>query len=71
MASVITVYAAGEVLIGRVHDFGPEKDVLADAVNDSGRFVSIGFYRNRRAAQEAVEEMHRSRTGSRPGGTVI
>jgi hypothetical protein len=66
MASVMTVYAPGQVAIGHVQDCGPDKGVLADALTDDGRFVSLGVYQDRRAGREAVEEMHRSRTGQSP-----
>jgi hypothetical protein len=53
MTSVMTVYVAG-VAVGRVQDFGLGR-VLAYVRKPNGTFVVLGFFRDRRAAREAVE----------------
>jgi hypothetical protein len=53
MASVMTVYICGTA-VGRVKDFGPGR-VLAHARKPDGTFVCLGFFVDRRAAREAVE----------------
>jgi hypothetical protein len=60
MTSVMTVYVAGTA-VGRLQDFGPGR-VLAYVRKPDGTFVALGFFADRRAAREAVETQHDSRT---------
>ena len=54
MSSIMTVYNVDRAAIGHLQDFGPDR-VLAHVRRADGRFVSIGFCKDRRTAREAVE----------------
>jgi hypothetical protein len=62
MAFPMTVYAPGQVAIGRILDGGP-RSVLAHVVNDAGGLVPLGFFEDRRTAREAVEKAWCIRAG--------
>lgn len=53
--SLMTVYR-GETPIGQVRDWSPGK--VEGFHFSKGRRVSLGFYRDRRAAREAIEARH-------------
>jgi hypothetical protein len=53
--SPLALYA-GQVPIGQLRDWGPGK---VEAFHFSeGRRISLGYYRDRRAAREAIEARH-------------
>jgi|GEM_PF-6009853 hypothetical protein len=54
MASVMTVYNADRVPVGHIQDYGPGR-VLAHVRKPDGKLVALGFFADRMAARQAVE----------------
>jgi hypothetical protein len=54
--SPMTLYS-GHLAIGEIRDAGAGQ-VAATYIEPSGKRVALGFYKDRRAAREAIEQRH-------------